>query len=64
MKTVISAVLAMIALTGCVAVPYPAGPGVYVAPPPAAVYVAPPPPAVYYRGHVHRHHYHRHHYHH
>ncbi len=55
MKTVIAAVLAMIALTGCVAVPYPAGPGVYVAPPPAAVY---------YRGHVHRHHYHGHRYHH
>jgi hypothetical protein len=54
MKTVISALLAMIAFTGCVAVPYPAGPGVYVAPPPAAVY---------YPGHVHRHHYHRHHYH-
>ena len=55
MKTAISALLAVIALTGCVAVPYPAGPGVYVAPPPAAVY---------YRGHVQRHHYHRHHYHH
>ena len=56
MKTAISALLAMIALTGCVAVPYPAGPGVYVAPPPAAVY--------YHGGHAHRHHYHRHHYHH
>ena len=55
MKTAISALLAMIALTGCVAVPYPAGPGVYVAPPPAAVY---------YGGHVHRHHYHGHRYHH
>ncbi len=57
MKTSIAGVLAVIAamaLGGCVAVPYGPGPGVYVA----------PPAAVYYRGHVHRHHYHRHHYHH
>jgi hypothetical protein len=53
MKTLIAAVLAMIALTGCVAVPYPAGPGVYAAPPPAAVY---------YHGYSHRHYHHRHHY--
>jgi len=53
MKTVIASVLAVLALSGCVAVPYPAGPGVYVAPPPAAVY---------YGGPVYRHHYHGHYY--
>jgi hypothetical protein len=53
MKLVIG-LLAVAALSGCVAVPYAAGPGVYV---------APPPPAVYYRGHLHRHHYHRYHHH-
>jgi hypothetical protein len=53
MKTVIASVLAVLALSGCVAVPYPAGPGVYVAPPPAAVY---------YGGPVYRHHHHGHYY--
>lgn len=46
MKIVIAAVLAVAALSGCVAVPY-GGPGVYV---------APPAPAYYY-GHPHRHYY-------
>ena len=54
MKTLIAAALAMMALSGCVAVPYPAGPGVYVA----------PPAPVHYYGHPYRHHHHRHHYHH
>ena len=52
MRTVIAALLAVAALSGCVAVPYGPGPGVYV---------APPAPVYYYGGH--RHHYHRHHYH-
>ena len=52
MKTVIAGLLALAALSGCVAVPYGA-PGVYV---------APPAPVYYYGGH--RHYYHRHHYHH
>ena len=55
MKTVIASVLAALALSGCVAVPYPAGPGVYIAPPPAAVY---------YPGPVDRHHYHHRYHHH
>lgn len=54
MKTAIAAVLAVLALAGCVAVPYGPGPGVYVT----------PAPAYYYGGHVPRHYYHRHHYHH
>ena len=54
MKTVIAALLAVAALSGCVAVPYGPGPGVYVAPP-APVYYG-------YRPYYHRHHYHHYHY--
>ena len=53
MKTVLAGVLAVVALGGCVAVPYGPAPGVYVA----------PPAPVYYYGHPYRHHYHRHYYH-
>ena len=53
MKFVIAGLLAVAALSGCVAVPYGPGRGVYVA----------PPAPVYYHGYGHRHHYHRHHHH-
>lgn len=58
MKIVIAGLLAVASLSGCVAVPYYAGPSrAYVAP--APVYVAPPAP-VYYYGHPgYRHRYYR-----
>lgn len=56
MKIVVAGLLAIVSLSGCVAVPYYAGPSrAYVAPP-APVYVAPPAP-VYYYGHGYRHRY-------
>ncbi|MDH3281526.1 MAG: hypothetical protein OEQ18_10410 [Gammaproteobacteria bacterium] len=59
MKKLILAVVAAVALAGCIAVPvYDSGPGAYYGPPSPAIGVYVAPPAVYYGNryrHRHRH---------
>lgn len=59
MEKLILAVVAAMALGGCIAVPvYGPGPGAYYGPRPPAIGVYVAPPAVYY-GNPFRHHHHR-----